>query len=450
MTVQAQRTRPVLQAAPGLLGLIRGLPPVAMIYVICVALPLFFYAGPLLLSALRLLLLVLIIPLTIQLLRGKYGRLILTDAMFVLFVLWMCASLAQNNPNMVIQNAGSTGIEFLGGYLVGRATIRTRQAFLGLCAFLPLIALVTLPFALLENRTGTPYIVQFIHSLPGVFSVPRVDIPGRMGMERVQNVFAHPIHYGVYCAVTFSMVFIGLKGQIATATRWIVAALVGLGCFLALSSGALIALMLQLFLIAWAFALQGVRTRWWWLLALGILAYIVVDILSDRTPIRVFMSYATFSAHTAYWRGLIFEYGLQNALDNPLFGIGLNDWVRPDWMYGDSMDNYWLVLAVRHGFPAFGLVAVGYIYVLLRVIFRDLSADPGLAQIRRTWALTFVGLTFALCTVHIWTNVHSFVLFLFGAGVWLISEPAEAHGDTSAETGRTPPLPYSRFSKVNP
>ncbi|MEM7731326.1 MAG: O-antigen ligase family protein [Pseudomonadota bacterium] len=448
MTLNAEPFRPTIAPAkPGWLNLTRGLPPVALIYVICVALPLFFYAGPLLLSALRVILLLLFIPLTIQLLRGAYGKLIITDLMFALFVLWMCLSLMQNNPAMVIQNAGSTGIEFLGGYLIGRATIRTRDAFLGLCSVLPLIALITLPVALLENQTGTPYIVEAINRLPGVFSVPRVDIPGRMGMERVQNVFAHPIHYGVYCAVTFSMVFLGLKGQISIATRWITAALVGIGCFLALSSGALLALLLQLFLIGWAFAFRRTKSRWWILLGLGLLAYVSVDLLSDRTPLRVFMSYATFSAHTAYWRGLIFEYGLQNALDNPLFGIGLNDWVRPEWMYGDSMDNYWLVLAVRHGFPALLLVAIGYLYVLIRVIFRDLSSDPELAQIRLSWALTFVGLTFALCTVHIWTNVHSFVLFMFGAGVWLIHEPVSDHLETRPDPGPRQRLPYSRFSK---
>ncbi|MEM6587060.1 MAG: O-antigen ligase family protein [Pseudomonadota bacterium] len=449
MTLDAQPLRPTFAPAkPGLLGLTRGLPAIAVIYVICLALPLFFYAGPLLLSALRLILMLLFIPLTIQLLRGAYGKLIITDLMFALFVLWMCISLLRNNPAMVIQNAGSTGIEFLGGYLIGRASIRTREAFLGLCSFLPLIALITLPLALLENQTGTPYLVEAINRLPGVFSVPRVDIPGRMGMERVQNVFAHPIHYGVYCAVTFSMVFIGLKGQITTPTRWITAALVGMGCFLALSSGALLALLLQLFLIAWAFAFRSSKSRWWILLGLGVLAYIAVDLVSDRTPVRVFMSYATFSAHTAYWRGLIFEYGLQNALDNPLFGIGLNDWVRPEWMYGDSMDNYWLVLAVRHGFPGFILVAIGYLYVLLKVIFRDLSSDPDLAQIRLTWALTFVGLTFALCTVHIWTNVHSFVLFMFGAGVWLINEPVSDRTTPPLTQEPRQRLPYSRFSKL--
>ena len=111
MTIDAHPLRPTLAPAkPGLLGLTRGLSPVALIYVICVALPLFFYVGPLLLSALRLALLVLFVPLTIQLLRGKYGDLILTDLVFALFVVWMTISLMQNNPGMVIQNAGSTGI----------------------------------------------------------------------------------------------------------------------------------------------------------------------------------------------------------------------------------------------------------------------------------------------------------------------------------------------------
>jgi hypothetical protein len=34
---------------------------------------------------------------------------------------------------------------------------------------------------------------------------------------------------------------------------------------------------------------------------------------------------------------------------------------------------------------------------------------------------TFIGLTFSLATVHIWTSIYSFVFFLLGAGMWMAS-----------------------------
>lgn len=430
------------------------LSPLVTLYLFCVNFSIFAFVGPLYLNTLRLLLLVLVIPLALRLLMGHFGRLIVTDGLFLAYFLWSVVALAINNPNFVVTQAGSTGAEFVGGYLVGRAYIRTRGAFLALCRQLGVWVIVLLPFGLVEARTGHAPIPDLIRMLPGIQSVPDVNIPGRMGLNRVQNAFTHPIHYGLFCSVVFSLTFIALKHKIGTARRWISSALIGLGCFLALSSGALLALLLQIGLIAWATVFKRIAWRWWLLVALMVLAYIVVDLLSNRTPSWVFLSYATFSAHTAYWRSLIFEYGFQNALDNPLFGIGLNDWERPSWMYGDSMDNFWLVVAVRFGFPAAIFIIAGYLYVLLKVIFRNLAGDTELWHIRQAWVLSFVGLTFTLCTVHIWSNVYSFVFFMFAAGIWLIFEPVrtDAEGESDA-AGKGQPegpakrhLPFTRFS----
>lgn len=168
--------------------------------------------------------------------------------------------------------------------------------------------------------------------------------------------------------------------------------------------------------------------RWWLLLGLFVIAWIVIDLLSNRTPIQVFMSYATFSAHTAYWRGIIFEWGLANVIGStekgivgsPLFGIGLNDWVRPWYMYSGSMDNFWLVMAVRYGIPGLLLLAVGYVWAIVLIMRRDFADDAVLTHIRRAWVFTFFGLTFTLCTVHVWTSIYSFVFFILGTGIWMI------------------------------
>ncbi|SFJ56809.1 O-antigen ligase family protein [Celeribacter neptunius] len=427
------------------------LSPLVTLYIFCVVIPIYFYVGPLYLNTLRAMLLILVVPLWARLLMGHFGRVIATDWLLLLYFLWTIPALWVNNPDQVVQQSGSTGAEFLGGYLVGRAYVRSKGAFLTLCRQLSLIVLLLLPFGLVEARTADPIIPDLIRRLPGVFSVPDVDIPGRMGLNRVQNSFNHPIHYGLFCSVVFSLNFIALNGKIGTAWRWISSALIGMGCFLALSSGALLALLLQLGLITWAFVLHKVEKRWWILLGLFVLAYITVDLLSNRTPIRVFLSYATFSAHTAYWRSLIFEYGFQNALDNPLFGIGLNDWERPDWMYGDSMDNFWLVVAVRFGFPAAIFLIAGYLYALFKVMFRDLDSDPDLWKIRRAWVFSFVGLTFTLCTVHVWANIYSFVFFIFAAGIWLMDVKPKDDDERTAEADRDTgtSLPYSRFAHVS-
>lgn len=397
------------------------LPFPVLVYLLTVVVPIGFNVGQLAMTSLRAMLLIMVLPLLVQLFMGKFGRLILTDILFILHIGWAGIALASNNPAQVVQQIGSVGMEFIGGYLVGRAYIRTAADFAALCRWMTIIICVTFPLALVETVTGRPLMLEAILSLPGVTTVPFNYQEGRLGLERVQMGFAHPIHFGLFCAVAFSLAFVGLKGVTNGIVRYITSAAIGLSGFLALSSGALLAMVLQIGLIIWAWIFGRVRHRWLMLLGLFILMYIIIEIFSNRSPVRVFMSYATFSAHTAYWRSIIFEWGMKSVWANPILGIGLNDWVRPFYMYSGSMDNFWLVMAVRYGIPGFLLLAIGYVIPIWRIGRRDFSADTLLVQLRRSWMFSFMGLTFTLCTVHVWTNIYSFVFFMFGAGIWMIT-----------------------------
>ena len=402
--------------------------PLLYLYLTAVLLPVWFYAGPLYLSLLRLMLLIVTVPLLLNLLRGAYGRVIPTDILFILHILWATIALAVNNPDQVVQQAGSVGLEFLGGYAVGRACIRSTAAFLTLCRVLLFTVVALLPFTLYETITGAPLIIRWIQAIPGINSVVPNYADPRLGLERVQSVFAHPIHFGLYCSVALSLVFVGLRNTLSDTSRWLGSGLVVISGFLALSSGALLAMILQVFLFSWSVLFQSVRQRWWLLSTLIFACFIIVEFLSDRPAIRVFLSYATFSAHTGYWRLLIFEWGIANIfgsaekaiVGSPIFGIGMNDWVRPHYMYSGTVDNFWLVIAMRYGFPGFVSLATGYCWLLWKIMQRDIAGNTTLAQIRLAWVFTFVGLTFTLCTVHVWTSVYSFAFFVFGAGAWLL------------------------------
>ena len=429
------------------------LPLPVVLYLVAVVLPIGFSLGPLALNLLRVLLLILVLPLLGQLLAGKYGRIFPTDILFLGHILWATVALTVNNPTLVVQQIGSVGVEFIGGYLMGRAYIRTPQDFIALCRMLAILVCCTFPLALFETLTGRPLLLEAIRKLPGITTAAFNVQEGRMGLERVQLGFAHPIHYGLFCAVAFSLTFIGLQDVLRTSTRLITSAVVGLCGFLALSSGALLALALQIGLISWAWVFRKMQRRWLLLLAAFMVAYVVIDILSNRTPIQVFMSYATFSAHTAYWRGIIFEWGMKSVWAHPLLGIGLNDWVRPWYMYSGSMDNFWLVMAVRYGIPGFLILVVGYLPPLWRIGWRDFSADALMMQLRRAWMFSFMGLTFTLTTVHVWTNIYSFVFFMFGAGMWMITfQPTALQPDDTGalDDKLRPDIPagrmrYSRF-----
>lgn len=424
------------------------LPLVAWVYLFAVVIPIGVTVGPLVLTSLRILLLVMVLPLMFGLFTGKYGKIIATDVLFVVHIAWASLALAVNNPNQVVEQIGSVGVEFLGGYALGRAYIRTREDFAALTKALIMIVLMMLPLALVETTTGRTPLIELLRKLPGVRTVAISVQEDRFGLDRVQLGFAHPIHFGLFCSVVFSLCFVAMQGTFSEARRWITAMIVAAMGFLALSSGALLAIALQFGLILWSMMFAKVEKRWWILLGLFVLAYITIDLLSNRKPLQVFMSYATFSAHTAYWRALIFEWGMLNVWANPWLGLGLNDWVRPWYMYSGSMDNFWLVMAVRYGIPGFVFVTAGYVFVVYRVMRRDFQGDETLTAFRRAWVFTFMGLSFTLCTVHVWTSIYSFVFFMLGAGVWLVTaktQEASGTGDGPdvSGTARTEPI-YAR------
>jgi O-antigen ligase len=389
------------------------------LYLLAVLLPFSFKLGPLMMTSVRVFLLALFVPMVLRLVSGRCGKLMAIDALMVLHVAWATVALAVNNPDQVVQQAGSVGLEFIGGYLVGRTCIRSREEFVATIRFLVLVVLCILPFTLYETLTGKSLMLAVLRALPGMSAPADISIGQRLGLDRVQFTFAHPIHFGLFCSVVFSLCFVGLKGVVSDNRRILSSIVIAGSGFLALSSGALLAIILQIGLIAWANMFRHVRQRWWLLVGLFAALYVMIDLGSNRTPIRVFMTYATFSPGTAYWRSFIYEWGTKNIWANPLFGLGLNDWERPRWM-GPSIDNFWLLMGMRYGIPGFLFLAAAYLVALLHIIRRDFTGDAGIGHLRRAWVFTFVGLTFTLFTVHIWSNVYSFVFFMFGAGIWLI------------------------------
>lgn len=445
--------RPLGQLAPTASQILAPskLPLPVVLYLLAVILPIEFNVGPLAMSTLRLLLLLMVLPLFGQLVLGRFGRILLTDILFALHILWATIALSVTSPDSMIQQIGSVGVEFMGGYLIGRAYIRTPEDFISLCRWLVFLVLCTAPFAMYEAKSGRPIIVEFLGKLPGVGTVSIVTIEGRLGMERVQSVFAHPIHYGLFCSVALSLAFVAMRDVSAVGWRYFSSVFIAFCGFLALSSGALLAIFLQIGLIFWSSIFARIRLRWWLLVVLFGIVYVIIDIFSNRTPMLVFMSYATFSAHNAYWRAIIFEWGMINIWSSPIFGIGLNDWVRPWYMYSGSMDNFWLVMGVRYGIPGFLLLVAGYSRAIFLIMRRNFETSILLTQIRRAWVFTFLGLSFTLTTVHVWSNIYSFVFFIFGAGIWLIEALAKPAVDLQTDVMDQTLVPrqgmvYSRFA----
>jgi len=160
---------------------------------------------------------------------------------------------------------------------LARICIQTPGQFYALIKTLTLLILLCTPLAIFETFTGRPPLVELIRALPALSSVEVVDIAPRLGLERVQAVFAHPIHFGLFCSTAVSLLFIGLSQQLSLARRVTGTALITVTAFLALSSGAFLSVLIQLFLIGWGVVFAGLKRKWLLLLVSCAVAYILAS-----------------------------------------------------------------------------------------------------------------------------------------------------------------------------
>jgi hypothetical protein len=182
-------------------------------------------------------------------------------------------------------------------------------------------------------------------------------------------------------------------------------------------------------LAGWDRMTAGLPGRWMILLAMFIAVLVVVSSLSNRSPVKVFISYASFSAQSSYNRILIWEYGTAEVGRHPIFGIGLGDWIRAPWMSA-SMDNFWLVVAVRYGVPALILLVLAIAIIIAKAASQK-NCPPEWIACRMAWIITIAGIALASCTVHLWNNTFAFFMFLIGAGTWLTDRLPEPEEDFS-------------------
>ena len=306
-------------------------------------------------------------------------RLKLYDVPFFGLAIWQIFAFTYHGGQAGFIFGGSAALESLGAYAIARAYIRdleTLQAAMRIVFYSIVLAAL---IALLDTLTGTHFIHELLRKALGGPPLPPVEF--RKGIVRAASTFDHPIHYGTYCAAMFALIWMCEPKK---TWRYVRAAGIGVAAFLAMSSAPLLSLSVQCAMMAWNRFTVAIPFRVQITLAVLVGLYLGVLLVSNRPPVQILISVATFDPWTGYYRMLIWEYGLENVWGSPWVGIGLADWERPKWMYSSTIDAYWLVLALRTGIPAFLLVASGHHHDLLR------RRDAG-TRIPRSAAPTHIG-----------------------------------------------------------
>ncbi len=379
--------------------------------------------GGLRLSAYRVVLIVMIVPMLVQLLSGQKGRVHIFDVLLFAHCGWALLALIKwGGVDQGIESGGIYIVECAGAYLLGRLYIRSCDDFTAMAHAYVGMVLATLIFTVPEALTG----VHILHDgISGAVGGPKAPfIEPRMGLERTFGPFDHPILYGVFCASSFSLAYFVLaQRQLMNFGGMAKVAGVVLATFMSASGGPYVVLMMQGFVAGWERVLGTVQGRWAALFSLFAMAYVAIDLFSTKTPFHVFVNYFTFSKQSAYNRILIFEFGSAEVARHPIFGIGLGEWERPLWM-SDSMDNFWLATAVRYGLPAL-LLLLALLLGLVWTVGQRKNLPPDWRRARHAWAFTLFGITVAAATVHLWNALFVLFFFLLGAGAWLLDAAPE-------------------------
>ena len=419
----------------------RGLPIYFVIALIAMVVPITFEVGGLFLTASRLVLLFVTPILLIRLFGGHYGALTKADVLFGLFLTWFAMAMFLHWPSRFLTFVGSNFVIIAGGFLLGRCCIQGPRAFRQFIILYGLLVLFSLPFGIYEMFTSEMPIARFLEKIPGIASSKDVDYPSRNELERVQFVFVHPIHYGLFCSYVFAMVAIGLRDSLPFVVRWAWAMAIAFACFTSGSSGPFTGILISMALILYG-AISG--GRWKIFIWTFVIFYAVLEVLSNRPAYFVIIEKMAFNPGTAYGRRLILDAGLLQITRTPIFGTA-NPLPLPHWMTG-SLDNYWLLVAVAFGVPAFVFLMSSYVYTIIKVCRPDLSADPKLAALRKGWVIGLIGSMFALATVAIWSELLSLTFLVFGSGAWLMKARA-ASDDTAIPPEDIPEKPRHRYTR---
>lgn len=443
--------QPVRAATAGQAAQSPAKPLIATLALLSVMLPISINIGPLHMTPSRMLFLVLLPILLVRLFSGRYGKINGVDIMVLLYMTWRSIIPFIHNPQVALEYVGSNTTIFLGGYMAARASIRSATDFRWMARMLGGFMMFSLPFAIYETITGHMVIPGILEMIPGIGSVKDVNYLRRMGLDRVQFIFAHPILYGLFCSMGFAIYYMGMKGVVSTFRRMLGAGVILVCCFLSVSSGPLLATMVQLSLLGYAFVFRSIAGRWRILGATFALGYTVLEIASNRPAIVAILSMISFDPATANVRRILFEYGMAQIARTPILGVGFNKWDLPAYMTG-SLDNFWLANAIIFGVPAFAFMFGSFMWAMITVGRRKFARDGDLFNIRMGWMCVMISISLTLATVYIWDEIATLVFFILGSGVFLLTaedaKPGDAETPTPAPDQRRGPS-FSRFAPAH-
>ena len=345
------------------------------------------------------------------------------DAMAGLVTVWMTIAMLINEPALrALEFGAAHSIDFGIAYFAGRVSLRnTRDFKLYFAALMPLLAglaFVMMVESLTHRHWVRPFLAQFLGEPP-----PSLHQQVRLGLYRAAGPFPHPILGGVFMASLLPLAMFATDRK-----AWMAIGLAAAcSMIFTVSSTAILCFLFALILIVILWFQKASRGPVLLLSAIGALTlFSFVTVASDSGPLTFAIYRLTLDPASGYWRLLIWEYAGAEALNNPLFGIGLRDWFRPSFMVTSSIDAHFLLWSMR-----FGLVAgVGCFLVFagsaLHLLWNMQLQNDAARKVSMGLAICLLALVFSGFTVAFWGGLAAWSYMLCGAAI-TIGTPKFGH-----------------------
>lgn len=419
-------------------GYYTGCPKIVTVFLLSLLVPFIIPIGEVALQPHRVVILATMPYLLARLASGQAGRITSIDVMIFLSALWcLIAYIIVQSPFArgalfsKLQFAFSFFFEMYGGFLIARVGIQSGQDLRRVTKFMFYTSLVCLPLAAVEAVTHRAFLSEILGTKPAY------DV--RFGMRRAQVVFHHPILYGTFVSSAMGLVWFTFQPQAKLVGRIFRSLIIFAALFFSFSMGAILSFVVQAGSIAYDHFLRALQIRWTLMIMAIVGMYVVIDIFANSSPMQVLVRYLTFNQQASYMRILIFEWGVENIMARPLFGFGSGDWTRPPG-FPPSVDNFWLLIGMQFGIPAMLALIIGVILITRRLSLKALE-DPMDIASRAAIMTSMGGIIIAGATVHYWQGMLSFVMFMFGSGIWLLSRPDPAPAVEAEDAAAAGPKP---------
>jgi hypothetical protein len=337
-----------------------------------------------------------------------------SDWLILAATTWICVAMFVNTGGTdAFTAAVANTVDIAVAYFFARIAFKTPRDFrLFLILMAPGLVFIALVIAI-ESTTHTPFTYEIFNSIFG--GRQRRQFVVRLGLMRAFGPFPHPILAGIFLASFLPLYILGgIRG-------WprLLGVLAAIGSFFTVSSAALLALVMSLLLLAYNWLTEKVANFGWRLfLAMACVTAFALEVFSQNGAFAVLTRYASLNTVTARHRILIWNHGTKNVAENPWFGIGYNDWERPVWML-ESIDHYWLLLAIQFGVIVPFIVAAAIFLAVLNASRASAIGPSHDGRLLRGLAISLAIFAFGVISVSIWQSVQVWFYMLAGAAVSL-------------------------------